>query len=50
MSRNPLRSFRATVVLRPPDHMAVITAKTGKPLPPGQLLAQPGQQGIQEQA
>jgi hypothetical protein len=33
----------------PPDHMAVITAKTGKPLPPGQMLAQPGQQGIQEQ-
>ncbi len=33
----------------PPDHMAVITAKTGEALPPGQMLARPGQQGIQEQ-
>jgi hypothetical protein len=31
-----------------PDQMAVITAKTGKELPPGQILAQPGQRGIQE--
>ena len=30
-----------------PDKMAIVTAKTGTPLPPGQLLAQPGQQGIQ---
>jgi regulator of protease activity HflC (stomatin/prohibitin superfamily) len=33
----------------PTDHLAVITAKTGEPLPAGQILAQPGQQGIQEQ-
>ena len=32
----------------PPGYMAVITAKTGVPLPPGQILAKPGQQGIQE--
>ena len=31
-----------------PDEMAVITAKTGQALPPGQILAQKGQQGIQE--
>lgn len=30
-----------------PDEMAVVTAKTGTPLPPGQLLAKTGQQGIQ---
>lgn len=30
-----------------PDEMAVITAKTGKPLAEGQILAEPGQQGIQ---
>ncbi len=30
-----------------PDHMAIITAKTGTPLPEGQMLAEPGQQGIQ---
>lgn len=30
-----------------PDQMAIVTAKTGTPLPPGQLLAEPGQQGIQ---
>ena len=33
----------------PPGYMAVITAKTGEALPPGQILARPGQQGIQEQ-
>ena len=33
----------------PPGHMAVLTAKTGSPLPPGQILAGPGQQGILEQ-
>lgn len=32
----------------PPGYMAILTAKTGLPLPPGQILAQPGQQGIQE--
>jgi hypothetical protein len=32
-----------------PDQMAVITAKTGAALKPGQILAQEGQMGIQEQ-
>ncbi|MGA7876986.1 MAG: SPFH domain-containing protein [Desulfoferrobacter sp.] len=32
----------------PPNYMAVITAKTGDPLPPGQILAKKGQKGIQE--
>jgi hypothetical protein len=32
-----------------PDQMAIITAKTGAPLKPGQILAQEGQMGIQEQ-
>ena len=32
----------------PPGYMAILTAKTGSPLPPGQILARPGQQGIQE--
>lgn len=31
-----------------PGYMAILIAKTGNPLPPGQILAQPGQQGIQE--
>ena len=31
-----------------PDHMAVISAKIGKSLPPGQILAQEGQKGIRE--
>ncbi len=31
-----------------PDQMAVITAKTGDSLPPGQILAKDGQRGIQE--
>lgn len=31
-----------------PDEMAVITAKTGAPLPPGQILAKKGQRGILE--
>ena len=30
-----------------PDEMAVITARVGEPLPPGEILAKPGQQGIQ---
>ena len=32
-----------------PGYMAMITAKSGDALPPGQILAQPGQKGIQEQ-
>ena len=32
-----------------PGFMAILTAKTGDPLPPGQILAQPGQKGIEEQ-
>ena len=31
-----------------PDQMAVVTAKTGRSLPPGQILAQPGERGIRE--
>ncbi|MCD8138908.1 MAG: hypothetical protein LUE17_03860, partial [Planctomycetaceae bacterium] len=31
-----------------PGKMAVITAKTGSPLPPGQILAKPGQKGVLE--
>ncbi len=33
----------------PPGYMAVITAKTGEDLPPGQILARKGQKGIQEE-
>ena len=29
-----------------PGEMAIVTAKSGKPLPPGQLLAQPGERGV----
>ena len=32
-----------------PGEMAVITAKSGIPLPPGQILAQKGQRGVQEE-
>ena len=32
-----------------PGTMAILTAKSGDPLPPGQILARPGQKGIQEQ-
>ena len=32
-----------------PDQMAVITAKTGEALPPGEILAKKGQMGIQEE-
>lgn len=32
-----------------PGYMAVVTAKSGQALPPGQILAKPGQQGIREQ-
>jgi len=31
-----------------PNEMAVITAKGGEPLPPGQILAHKGQRGVQE--
>lgn len=31
-----------------PEQMAVITAKTGAPLPPGEILAEKGQMGIQK--
>lgn len=32
----------------PPQYMAIITAKEGKDLEPGQILAQPGQKGVLE--
>ncbi|MDS4027388.1 MAG: SPFH domain-containing protein [Candidatus Contendobacter sp.] len=32
-----------------PGYMAIVTAKSGDALPPGQILAQPDQKGIQEQ-
>jgi len=32
-----------------PDEMAVITAKVGRSLPPGQILAEKGQKGIQKE-
>lgn len=32
----------------PPGKIAIITAKEGKPMEPGQILAKPGQQGILE--
>jgi len=32
-----------------PNEMAVITAKNGEPLPPGQILADKGQKGIQKE-
>ena len=32
-----------------PNEMAVITAKDGDPLPPGQILARKGQKGVQEE-
>ena len=32
----------------PPGRMAVITAKSGSPLPEGQILAKPGQKGVLE--
>ena len=32
----------------PLDHMAVIVAKSGAPLEPGQILASKGQRGVQE--
>ncbi len=33
----------------PPGHMAVIVTKTGRDLPPGKILAGPGEKGIQEE-
>ena len=32
-----------------PNQMAIVTAKSGTPLEPGQILARPGQKGIQEE-
>ena len=32
----------------PPGHMAIVTAKTGKVLPPGQILAEPGEKGVRK--
>ncbi len=31
----------------PAGQMAIVTAKTGKPLPPGRILAEPGEKGVQ---
>ena len=31
----------------PAGHMAIVTSKTGKALPPGQILAEPGEKGVQ---
>jgi len=33
----------------PPGHMAIITARVGKPLPPDQILAKKGQKGVLEE-
>ncbi len=33
----------------PAGRMAVVTAKTGDPLPPGEILAEPGQKGIRRE-
>ena len=33
----------------PEGHMAVVTAKLGKPLPPGQILAEKGQKGVRRE-
>ena len=30
----------------PAGHMAIVTAKTGRPLPPGEILAAPGEKGV----
>jgi hypothetical protein len=31
----------------PAGRMAIVTAKTGRPLPPGRILAEPGEKGVQ---
>ena len=31
----------------PAGYMAIVTAKTGRPLPPGRILAEPGEKGVQ---
>ena len=31
----------------PAGYMAIVTAKTGNPLPPGRILAEPGEKGVQ---
>lgn len=33
----------------PPGYMAIVTAKVGKPLPPGEILAAPGEKGVQRE-
>jgi len=33
----------------PPGKVGIVTARGGKPLPPGRVLAEPGEQGIQRQ-
>ncbi len=33
----------------PAGHMAIVTAKTGRPLPPGEILAAPGEKGVQRE-
>jgi len=32
----------------PPGYMAIVTAKSGKPLPPGEILAGPGEKGVRK--
>lgn len=32
----------------PPGFMAIVTAKSGKPLPPGEILAGPGEKGVRK--
>ena len=31
----------------PEGQMAIVTTKTGRPLPPGRILAEPGEKGVQ---
>jgi len=33
----------------PPGHMAIVTAKAGKPLPPGEILAGPKEKGVRKE-
>ncbi len=42
-----LATWRAFFKYVPPNKMLVVIAKNGEPLPAGQVLAQPGQQGVQ---
>lgn len=43
----PLISWLSCRIYVPAGTMAIITAKTGAPLPPGQILAESGQKGVQ---